>query len=245
MSNLILTLKNFGLSEKEARIYLALLELGTTTIQPVAKKSGVKRTTIYTVLENLKKIGLISEFHKGAKTFITAEDPNYIYKIINEKRGKIQLALPELRLLYNTLSTKPKVRFYEGKNGIKQVYQDTLDEGKEILCFVNWYSMVKSMPDFWESYINERVKRNINVRALAEKSKQSEYYKKREKEELRQLRFLPQTALSFNTEINIYGNKVAMLTFVKEFIGIIIESEQITNTWRMVFEIIWNVSKNC
>ena len=241
MANLEQTLKELGLSENEAKVYLANLELGATTVQEVARKSGVKRTTIYTLLDALKQRGLLAEYRKGVKTYLVAEDPQRLERVLQEREDKLKAALPELRSLYNLSPSKPKVRFYEGREGIKQVYQDTLDEGKEIRCFVGWQSMVKAMPDYWSSYIAERVKRGIWVRALADRSEESKHYQAQGEKELRELRFLPEGARPFNTEVNIYGNKVAMLTFGKEVIGVIIESEDIANTWRMVFEVIWNV----
>ncbi len=77
------------------------------------------------------------------------------------------------------------------------------------------------------------------MRALADRSEESKYYQLQGVKELRELRLLPVDARPFNTEVNIYGNKVAILTFGKEFVGVIMESEEIAATWRMVFEVIW------
>jgi sugar-specific transcriptional regulator TrmB len=244
MSNLIPSLKDFGLTENEAKVYLANLELGSATVQEVAKKSGVKRTTIYTMLENLKRYGLMSEFHKQGKILLIAEDPSRLEQLMQNRQERIKAALPELRSLFSSPAEKPKVRFYEGKDGIRQVFQDTLDEGKEIKCFVSWRSELRAIPEIVNAYIKERVKKDIWVRALADRTKESKYYQERGKEELRELYFLPEGSLPFDTEVNIYGNKVAWFTFKKEYFGLIIESEQIANTWRMVFDIIWGMCKN-
>ncbi len=243
MSKLLTILKDFGLSENEARVYLANLELGTATIQAVAKKSGVKRTTIYTLLDGLKRYGLISEVNKENKTLLVAEDPIHVERLMKERQEQLQSALPELRSLYNSLAEKPRVRFYEGRSGIRQVYQDTLAESKEISCFVGWHSAVEAIPDIVEKYIKERVKKGIWVRALADRTKESKHYQEKGQAELRELYFLPEGSLPFNTEVNIYGNKVAILSFKGEYFGIIIESEEIAKTWRMVFDIIWKLCK--
>ncbi len=148
MSDLLQILQEYGLTPNEAKLYLANLELGATTVQDIAKKSKLKRTTIYSLVNMIKQKGLISEFRHGAKTYLVAEDPAHLQRIFEERYQRLQEAIPEFRSLYNTPTVKPKIRFYEGKEGIRLVYEDTLDEQKEILCFVGWHSMMKAMPGF-------------------------------------------------------------------------------------------------
>lgn len=243
MSNIMTILQYFGLSDSEAKVYLASLELGPATVQEVAVKSGVKRTTVYTLLDGLKQAGLISEFNKKTKTLLVAEDPARLDGLMKERHEKVQAALPELRSLYNALAEKPKVRFYEGKEGVRQVFQDTLETDKEILCLVGLQSEMQSIPDIVNRYVRDRVKKGIGIKVLAEKSKYSIRNKEAGAKELRELYFLPPDSLPINTEVNIYGNKVAYVVFKKEFFAIIIESAEIANTWRMVFGIIWKLCK--
>ena len=75
-------LQNLGLSEKEAKIYLASLELGPETVQNIAKKAGINRPTTYLQIESLKEKGLISEFQRGKKTFYAPESPNRLLSML-------------------------------------------------------------------------------------------------------------------------------------------------------------------
>ena len=78
-------LKEFGLNNKETDVYLACLELGESSVNEIAIKSNIKRTTIYDILESLIKKGLISQTQRGSKRKFFAEEPEKIKKIIERK----------------------------------------------------------------------------------------------------------------------------------------------------------------
>ena len=54
------TLKDFGLKEKEIRVYLGVLRSGEATVSELARIIKVKRTTIYVVAERLLKKGILA-----------------------------------------------------------------------------------------------------------------------------------------------------------------------------------------
>ncbi|MBI4122334.1 MAG: hypothetical protein HY461_03300 [Parcubacteria group bacterium] len=239
MNDLIQSLAGVGLSENEAKVYLACLELKVASVQNLSKKSGVKRTTIYFLLDHLQQLGLMSTTTRGDKLFMVAEAPLRLQQILEEKSRELASNLAALNSLHNQSADKPSIRFYQGVEGLKQVYEDTLQEGRDMACFVGWKSLAEFNDKIINRYIKERVKRGIRVRALADRSQESVFYQKKGVEELRELRFLPKNHLPFHSEVNIYGNKVATLTFNRELLGVIIESQEIANTWRMVFELLW------
>ena len=83
-------LMDIGLSEKEAAVYLALLELGSDTVQHIAKKSAVNRATTYVILDSLKKKGVVSTVEKGTKTHFQAESPESLRKLIRLQEAEIK-----------------------------------------------------------------------------------------------------------------------------------------------------------
>src|SRR4030042_4852159 len=111
---LVEALKQFGLTEKEAQIYLALLELGTASVQKIAQKAKVARPTTYDVLESLKNQQLASIFEKGKVKYYSPTDPASILEMAKLKNQAIKDAFPQLRVLYSLPSKKPAVKFYEG-----------------------------------------------------------------------------------------------------------------------------------
>jgi sugar-specific transcriptional regulator TrmB len=126
-------LKNLDLSEKEATVYIASLELGLSTIQEIARKSQISRSTTYEVIESLTKKELMSALTKGKKKYFSAEGPERLMALIDikerefEKRKKeLKAILPELKELSRLSRERPKIKFYEGKQGIRRIQEDIL-----------------------------------------------------------------------------------------------------------------------
>src|SRR3989338_7637729 len=124
-------LQHLGLSEKEARVYIASLELGADTAQHIAQKATINRATTYVQIELLKKKGLMSEFEKGKKTFYTAESPERLAGLINAmekqvdlKRTEMARILPNLQDLFLGAGYRAKVRFFEGIEGMKALREE-------------------------------------------------------------------------------------------------------------------------
>jgi sugar-specific transcriptional regulator TrmB len=120
------TLQNIGLSKLEAGVYLAILQLGKSLPANLAKKAKIKRPTLYKVIPELKDLGLISETVIGKRKYIVAEDPQSYLDRKNNELKDFENSIPELRLLLNTATVKPKIVFYEGIKGIEKLYMETL-----------------------------------------------------------------------------------------------------------------------
>src|SRR3989338_11363254 len=123
-------LLKFGLAEKEAKVYLACLELGDSVASDIALKSNLPRTLVYDILERLIDLGLISYAIKANRKVFRAADPDEFLRIAHEKEEAINEALPELKRLQKIKGVKrPKVEVYEGKEGMKTVMNDILGSG--------------------------------------------------------------------------------------------------------------------
>ncbi len=126
-------LQQLGLSEKEAKVYSASLELGPESVLKIAQKSGINRPTCYVQIESLINRGLVSSFIKGKKRYFSAESPDRFLDLISarakdlrDKETSLKAILPELQNVFNLSGEKPKVRFYEGKAGLKAMQEDFL-----------------------------------------------------------------------------------------------------------------------
>src|SRR5438876_372266 len=126
-------LQNIGLSRSEAEIYLSALQLGQSSASSLAKKANVKRPTFYKLLPRLKSLGLISETIIGKRRYFIAEDPQVYLDNKQDELKSFENVIPELHLLLNTAPIKPKIIFYEGVDGIRKLYMETLKEKKPIL----------------------------------------------------------------------------------------------------------------
>lgn len=236
------TLREFGLTEKEIKVYLALLSLGTALVQDIAKKAGTYRTYTYEVLKSLMEKGLVSYVIKSGKQYFEVAEPEKLLNILKEKEKKIEQILPELKEIYKTAVEKPKIEVYEGKAGLKTILDDLIRIKQEILVYCSTRKQLQLLRFYFPNYIKRRVKEKIKIKVITEKSKESLEIHKKDKEELREMKFLPE-GFEFPTSTNIYGNKVAILSLEKEPVGVIIDNEDIAKTQRIVFNLLWRIAK--
>lgn len=234
------TLFSIGFTKKEAAVYLAALELGEATITDIAEKAGLPRTTSYGFIKILSAKGLLSFSIKKRRKYFFAEDPVRLSNINQERERLLKEALPSLRSIYNVSETKPKIRFYEGREGIKTILEDILKSKKDFLAITSIKDMMRVFRDYFPHFIEVRAKRKIHVNLLTNKTPESLKLAQEDKKKFRETKFVPRN-FSFHTANFIYGNKIAIISVKKQpAIGIIIEDPDITYTFKMLFEIIWN-----
>lgn len=238
-------LKQYGLNQKESALYLAALELGTADVSTIAKKAGIKRPTAYFVLDDLLKKGFVAQAGGKIKHFI-AEKPRKIVALEKSKLASLEKALPGLTGLASRSRYKPSVQFFSGLDGVRRVYEESLLQapGSEILSLGNAQAVFENQPGFDEWYIKRRVESHIRFRAVITINPYNIAFANRNKAELRDLRYVDRELFTQDVEINIYGNKVTMVSFVDdEFIGVIIESNVFSAGHRQMFELLWSIAK--
>lgn len=240
-------LETVGLSAKEAQVYLASLELGGGTVSDLAKKSRVPRTTIYAIIEPLLSKGLLSFYIKKKRRYFVPENPEKLAQASQEKHTTLVKALPQLKALYNAPAEKPQIRFYEGREGIKAILSDILEEKRPFYAVTSIEDMTKILEEYFTNFIQERIRRHLPVKLLTCTSQESLKLKAKDEGELRQTRFVPEECreggCKFQTANYIYGKKVAMISLGgKTPWGIIIEDPAIAETQKMYFEFMWEKS---
>ncbi len=241
-------LKSIGLEEKEAKIYLAALELGSTNIQNLAEKSGIKRSTVYEMLKRLEPMGLITESIKGKRKIYIASEPTKLKKGLKEKEQLLNQILPELQSLNNTGTIKPKITYYEGRDGLRQIHNLSLETIKKE---ADWVAPIRSImetvgEDFLEGIIEKRAKEKYWVRSILVSDQQVDTYKYLDpttfERTYRKIKFAP-PGLNIPNAIGIWDNKVTILSSRKEGFGFIIESADLVQTMKIFYELLWNASK--
>lgn len=240
---LVNDLKDYGLSKAEAKVYLAALELGQASISRLAKKSGIKRTSTYLVVDSLKEKGLFSSTKKGNKTLFLAEDPRKIEEMLEEKKEKLSRIMPELLAFSNIFDRKPKIRLFEGKDAFKEAYKDTLNFPKsEVLAwFSEDYARVVDSKYFLEYYIPKRLENRIWVRAIFPNTPSMRNFSGKDKSHLRQSKIISTPKFKLDIEIMLYGKyKIGLISYDEE-ITIIIESSKIFKALESLFEVMWEM----
>ena len=247
------SLEQIGLKDRAITVYLTLLQLGQATIHDIAKKSQVKRTTTYSILDGLVIKGLATFVDKGGHRLYYAENPRKVASFlaeeehqVKEKRARFSETLPELLSIYNIKAAKPKIKFYEGIEGLKEIYEETLElkKGSEIVGFGVTTLIYKSFGEDWiKSYLEKRVKGKISMREILGDNDLARKHKENDKVENRQTHLVPEDKFPFTNEINIFGNKISIVSF-KELMGVIIESSDVAGTQKAIFELAWLGAKS-
>lgn len=242
------TLVTAGLSPKEVGVYMALLELGKGTVSQIARKAGINRTTGYDILDNLVNMGVVSITGKEPKQEYVAESPEsikeYITREIENKKEalkEVEKIVPELTTLHNK-TARPKVFFYEGKEGLQKVYEDTLSSTEEILAYASVEDIKPTLPHYFPEYYKRRAKKGIPIRAIFPESPDARERAALDAEEIRQSLIIPAEKYGFHPEINIYDNKI-MIASWREKLGIIIESAEIADAMKKIYELAWAEAK--
>jgi HTH-type transcriptional regulator, sugar sensing transcriptional regulator len=235
---LLAKLTEIGLNKKESALYSSGLELGESSLQELAKEARVKYATAYRVMEELESKGLFSKVIKGKKFNYLAEDPEAIFGLYKIRQEAFFRLLPDLRSLHNKGNKRPKVKFYNGIEGLKSMYWETLESKETIRVYGSIDDMWVLSKDFVHDYVKERVKRKIHIRGLVPATAQAREYLKLNESEMRELFLIPFDKFPFTNEINIYNDKVAIYSF-RDQVGVITESADIAKTQKLIFELAW------
>ena len=186
----ISTLKDLGLSENEIKVYIAGLKLGLANVSTYAEESGLPRTTTYDVLKSLKEKGIASYVIKSGIRYFSVASPKELLEKLKEKERALKEILPELEALQKIVIEKPKVEFYQGVEGIKTAAHDLIKQPKIIIyAFVSEKSL-QFLPVFHLQFRRRRKEKKIFVKVLTERTALTEEMARKDKEELRETRFL-------------------------------------------------------
>lgn len=237
-------LQTLGYKPQETKIYLACLQSGISPVSTIAIKAGIQRTEAYLILEKLHEAGIVSFVEQnGVKHYSTISLEKF-KKIQLEKVKKFEAFIPELKVL-EKVSGRPKVQFFEGREGIKLALDDTLNQprGSEILAYFTGEGYYQDDPDFAKRYVERRVKKGIKVRMIGADTPATREWTQHDKVQLRTTtRLVPAAKFPFTNEYDIYGNKVAIISLQDELLAVIIESESIVKTQRAIFELAWEAA---
>lgn len=242
------SLEQLGFSDKEAQVYLALLELGRGTVTQIGQKAGINRTTGYSVLSTLVSKNMVTVSGKEPKQEYVAESPDTITQLLHDRIGTIQKQLSQVQNLIprlkavHSVGSRPKVIFYEGVKGVEQVYEDTLTSKETIRAYANVSEMHQALPKYFPKYYQRRAGKDIHVRAIIPSNEAGKKRANKDEMELRESALIPSDKYYFAPEICVYDNKV-MIASWREKLGIIIESQEIADSMKVAFELAWQEAK--
>jgi len=235
---------NFYFTENEAKVYLAALQLGRSRVSSIAKKAELNRITAYEILRRLVQMGIAhSVLYSNVQSF-TVITPDILVSKMESRLKVAQQILPQLALFNHTNIAKPKVAFFEGIEGIRTLYEDTLSSKDKIICNIaNPENLLKTVGvDFFDQYVKKRLRRKIQVRVLLPDSTRNKKYKKETKSVMREVKYFDGEIFDMPNEILIYDNKISLLSF-SSLVGVLVEDEDIYKSMLALWKMAWGSSK--
>jgi len=234
-------LKSLGWLEKEAIVYLALLENGSMIISDIAKYSKVNRVTVYDILEKLIERGAVSVTQKETRKFYTASNPEFIYRVEKEKVSDFHKNLGKFKDL-SSKKRKNTVRFFEGEQSLNILLEDLKDSKDKIIkCFLAPKDVYSNMPQLVEKYIEARIKNNYTVHAIMPDLPSTRAFKTSQKEERRVIKFVSSNKFNFNTSFYCTNSKLYIINYQGSVESILIEDKSISESLEAIFDMSWDL----
>ena len=230
----------YGLSEKEAKLYLLCLKTGETTANRLIELSTLPRGTTYDILERLKIKGLISSIVKEKTTYYSANDPDILLKELEEKTTSVKRLIPKLKQLSKTIPKKLKIEVFEGLAGTKKILDDVLENAKEVFIMGDESKATQIIKHHPQNFKVGRMAKKIKIKNLLDNSSIARGIKENKYSEVRHTDKLKD---SMNVLI-IYNNVTANVIMQEPITIIKINSEEYTRTQRILFEELWKQAKN-
>jgi len=243
------SLTQAGLYWEQAQIYEVLIKNGPLEAGKIAKKTGITRSLVYKILEELTEKGLVIKDETSQKvTIFKPEHPLKLQELQEKmaqkaKNSQIALdtALPYLSSEFALLTDKPDIRFYEGKEGIKKVWWNSLTSTTEILTYGDLEILATKFTDLNSAYIKERKKLQIKKRAITNDSKFNREFLEKYDKDFTETKLIKNMPVNFSATImQIYDNKISYTTLIQDkYIGIIVDNPFIYQMHRQLFEYNW------
>jgi len=228
---------DFGLSHNEAKVYLALMELGSSTVTQIARRAKVTRTNAYHLLNSLLVHGLASMNQGKGKIVFSAEKPERLLFMMKEKMDEMERQfkdaenlIAELRTVHKGPEQQMKVRYYEGNEGIITVYEDMLRSRTKIIEYSSAEERQKFSSDYFQKYYARRTARGLETSSVMAQAPEALKLKERDPLSFSVTKIVPED-FKTGTDISVYDDKVAIAS-LKEKFAVIVESPEVSAALR-------------
>jgi len=238
-------LEKLGLTSQEAVVYLALLKVGESSVGAIIAQTGFHRDLVYGALTRLEQQGLVQSLEKKKIRHYQASDPQIIARKAQEKAELAASLLPQLSEMF--IQPAVSVRVYEGVDGLEEIEKDwaaTLKDGEEFYAIGGagkaWYDLGKQFG--FKKYHRKLLERGIRIKTVTYAT-EVVGIQESELPGFNPIRVLPE---EFNVPSStiIYGDKILLQIFGEQFVGVLIQSKKVSDSYRQYFQILWEMGKD-
>ena len=234
------TLQKLWFSENEITVYIVNLELGMTQVSNISRLSGIKRTTLYGILERMEGKNLLKKHTKNNVSYYEATNPDELYEMFEKQISNLKKNLPELQALNNKFSSKPKIYYFEWAENVAELYKmESKDAPEEVRIFSS-----NADRKSWKRDILRKIRNEI-YSGMKWKRTNLKLILNREmnKSELQWNKFnwkkIDKKDLSIWISIKIYGNKTKFISMKESITWVVIENKEIAETMKSIFDYIY------
>lgn len=245
--DLISILQGIGMTKNQAIVYMAILELGPSPIWDIAQLSGLKRSTCYSLLEELIIKGHANSTNDGKRAIYDVTSPKRLLLAAETRVNRFARTLNEFDFLANKTLHKPSIRFYEGEAGVKEVYFSCLDmpKGQEVYVISDPAQTHATYPEVMKDYIAERIRRKIPSNGIFVDTPENRVITPTDLKSFRQSRYLTAAKLNLSVETQISGDRLAYISHsVHNPFAMVIESPLLAEQERQRFQLIWELAQD-
>lgn len=238
-------LKGIGLTEAQAKTYLRLIKLGEASPPELAKDLAETRTNMYSILEQLQKKNLALRLDINKKIVYRPAHPVNLEVFVERRRNailnweyKMKGILPGLIKDYFATTEQPAVRFFQGKDALERIYEEIIEDKQDLAVIVPVEEHKFMGEEFIDKFVKTRVKKKIKAEILSPRLTGDKPNLRNDKAHLITRSWYEPSLYQSPVEVNIFGDKVAYLSFGEEVFGTVIHSPQIAQSAREQFNMI-------
>ncbi len=231
-------LEDIGLTQGEIHVYLALLELGSSTAGAILKKANIQNSVFHFNINRLMEKGLVSYIKKGKVRIYTAADPENFLVYMKDKEKQVEKLLPKLKEKQKLAKEKEEVEIFEGIRGIMTLLNILIENtkrGDEFLFFSADVDNNKEIQRFYKRYDAKRRAKGLVIKGIAP-SRLKLLFEKRKSLQMKYTDIVP-------SNTGICNNKMALISWGDNPKGVLIQSKQIVEKQKEFFKSMWEKIK--
>jgi sugar-specific transcriptional regulator TrmB len=240
-------LRKLGLSQSEATLYLSLLKLGASEVQPLIEETGFYKANIYQALERLCEKGIVSKIIENRKRVYQIQKPESIIEFIKKKKDELDEQEEIAKELVKNIEKKKSsyvqetAMVFRGIAGVKQIYSEIIEKKLDYFVFGSPKESEIIIEDYyWQNLHLKQKEHKIKAKMIFHKSLRK--WKKLIPKDIIDLKFFDEEFEPL-TETTIYGTKVAFVVWTENPIVTIINNEHVVNSYKQLFNLLWKISK--
>ncbi|MFH1916885.1 MAG: helix-turn-helix domain-containing protein [Nanoarchaeota archaeon] len=229
-------LENIGLTPIEAKIYLALIDLGRTQAGVLSRKTGIHRRSIYDALDRLIEKGIVSYIVENNKRYYIPSHPDVLKAIADRMHGEVTGTIDILSQRYSLEKERQETVFYRGKQGIRSVFDDQIVHKEPVYVIGGRREAADIMQFYLKHYTRDRITHNIKLFLLVSGTTLSD------KIPLSEIRYLPENYFGL-VATNIWADRVAIIIWRENPACILIKDKEVADSYMNYFKMLWKLGK--